>query len=203
MKLLLSLLFLLNGAVCELVVDEGTLRHKDSWKVAVNSADLKYKSGLLLLQKGKKELALKLFQDAVSMNPTRHDCWTGLADAQSQTGQLKEASASLERALALAPPNKPLPKSFLQLQESVEQGLLLNPTSLVDCDYGKFFQNKVSSIEKELKRGKLSKDNQDWVDMLSSAVQQLTEAGFKWEETNSKQTAKKGGGGKKSQNKKR
>lgn len=184
MRVLIALLLLISNGFGELIEDLDIARHSRSSEAdkAYETAQQRVSSGYLLLKKGKKELALKLFQDAVQFDPTSHECWTGLGSIQVDMGNVKEARASLERALALAPPRKSLPKNIIKLQESVEESML-NPTSLADCDYANFFETRIGAMTKELKKGKkLSKDNLQWTRRLKAAMDELTEAGFEWDE---------------------
>mmetsp|Transcript_28366 Transcript_28366/g.33597 ORF Transcript_28366/g.33597 Transcript_28366/m.33597 type:complete len:215 (+) Transcript_28366:89-733(+) len=161
---------------------------QSQWASSVENAKARLTSGHILLKKGKTDLAHKLFKDAVKFNPVANDCWSSLGEVQVKLGLLQEATESLDRAIALSPPNKPLPSNVKRL-DTIMNDIKETSTSPVEkssteetCDIEEKYALKVDSIIQSLKSGKrLSKDNKNWASILRTSFHELNDAGFDWE----------------------
>lgn len=143
------------------------------WAHADETSKMRLASGNILMKTGKIDLALKLFQDAVQYNPINSECWSSLADVQSQLGHFNDAKDSLRRSIALLPINKPLSNKIIKLQDIIHNPISKN----ISCEYDIFLNNKIKSIIKELKKKrKFSKENKEFAKLIRSAYLELSES---------------------------
>jgi tetratricopeptide (TPR) repeat protein len=170
MKFQLLVLFVVVGAA--LAEDSNSM-----WAHTEQTSKMRMQSANILMKKNKNNLALKMFQEGVQYNPISSEAWSRLSDIQVKVGQLEEAKESLRRAEALNLVCNPTTE-VLQLQDNVRNSLE-NPSSNIDCEYDTVFSDAVSSMIKELKKGRsFTKDNQEWAKLLRSTVNQLTANGL-------------------------
>jgi len=85
------------------LIDQQIKRHRQALKTRPNHADMHYRLGLLLRNRGLNDQAIEEFRCAVEINPVYVKALIKLGLALKEAGELDEAISVLERAVELKP----------------------------------------------------------------------------------------------------
>lgn len=76
--------------------------------------------GLIAFVQGKYDLAIRVYSQLTSIEPTNHDAWLTLGDAYIQKKQFAEAIAPYEKVIELDPSNREIVERLIELHKEAK-----------------------------------------------------------------------------------